>query len=208
MDDANESLLLRWSRRKHAARQDKAGATDVASAAGKPAEVTSAGEPAPAEAAADEPIAVSHDAEQAEAGMAAPPVDLPDVETLTYESDFSAFMSKGVPETLKKQALRKLWLSNPLFANLDGLNDYDPINMKFLEQLEGPAEAIAEVSRGLRDKIMDAKRARDEAPRGRRTPPAQRQAQSRTTPAPQPAGEGEAEPNAGEKVPEIKRYDA
>lgn len=51
--------------------------------------------------------------------------DLPDVETMTAESDFSVFMKKGVPEELKNLALRKLWLSNPIFANLDGMNDYD-----------------------------------------------------------------------------------
>jgi hypothetical protein len=30
-----------------------------------------------------------------------------------------------VPETLRRKALRKLWRLNPVFANLDGLNDYD-----------------------------------------------------------------------------------
>ena len=34
-------------------------------------------------------------------------------------------MKKNVPEHLKKRALRKLWLSNPIFANLDGMNEYD-----------------------------------------------------------------------------------
>ncbi len=56
---------------------------------------------------------------------AAPVIDLPDINSLTEESDFSAFMQKGVPEELQKLALRKLWGSNPVFANIDGLNDYD-----------------------------------------------------------------------------------
>jgi hypothetical protein len=30
-----------------------------------------------------------------------------------------------VPEFLRKRALRVLWRSNPVLANLDGLNDYD-----------------------------------------------------------------------------------
>ena len=34
-------------------------------------------------------------------------------------------MAKGVPEVLRRQALRKLWRLNPVLANLDGLNDYD-----------------------------------------------------------------------------------
>lgn len=48
-----------------------------------------------------------------------------DLETLDYESDFQPFMKKGVPEALKNLAMRKLWTSNPILANVDGLNDYD-----------------------------------------------------------------------------------
>ncbi len=48
-----------------------------------------------------------------------------DLETLNYESDFGPFMKKGVPEVLKNLAMRKLWTSNPILANVDGLNDYD-----------------------------------------------------------------------------------
>lgn len=48
-----------------------------------------------------------------------------DLEALTYESDFGPFLRAGVPSLLKRQALRKLWSSNPVLANVDGLNDYD-----------------------------------------------------------------------------------
>ena len=34
-------------------------------------------------------------------------------------------MRNGVPAELRRLALRRLWRSNPVFANLDGLNDYD-----------------------------------------------------------------------------------
>lgn len=51
--------------------------------------------------------------------------ELPDVETLTADSDFTAFMREGVPAELRERALRRLWRLNPVFANLDGLNDYD-----------------------------------------------------------------------------------
>ena len=50
---------------------------------------------------------------------------LPVPETLKEGDDFSAFMAKGVPQFLRKRALRVLWRSNPVLANLDGLNDYD-----------------------------------------------------------------------------------
>ena len=60
--------------------------------------------------------------EMAENLAAAEAVDL---ETLSYNSDYELFLKKGVPEELKNQAIRKLWRSNPVLANLDGLNDYD-----------------------------------------------------------------------------------
>ena len=50
---------------------------------------------------------------------------LPAIEELTPESDFAAFLARRVPVTLRRAALRKLWQSDPVFANLDGLNDYD-----------------------------------------------------------------------------------
>ena len=55
----------------------------------------------------------------------APPPDLPDIEDLNENSDFSVFLQEGVPDDLRKLALRKLWKSDPVLANLDGLNDYD-----------------------------------------------------------------------------------
>jgi hypothetical protein len=47
------------------------------------------------------------------------------VETPSYESDYRGFMAEGVSEELRNLALRRLWRSNPLLANLDGMNDYD-----------------------------------------------------------------------------------
>ncbi len=55
----------------------------------------------------------------------APTQPLPEIETLTAESDYTPFMGRDVPDTLRNVALRKLWRSDPVFANLDGLNDYD-----------------------------------------------------------------------------------
>jgi len=48
-----------------------------------------------------------------------------DLDTIDEESDLSLFLKEGVPEVLKKAALAKLWRSNPVFANVDGLVDYD-----------------------------------------------------------------------------------
>lgn len=48
-----------------------------------------------------------------------------DFAKLNYNSDYTRFMDKDVPETVRKRALRALWGSNPILANIDGLNDYD-----------------------------------------------------------------------------------
>jgi len=92
-------FLERWSRLKRAER-DKSMRRDPAL-------------PAPDESAAPMPQA---DADPLE--------DLPALETLTKDSDFRAFMRPGVPEALRNQALRKLWGSDPVYANLDGLLEY------------------------------------------------------------------------------------
>jgi hypothetical protein len=91
-------FLARWSRLKQAER-DKALRRDPA-------------QPVPA-ASADSPES-----------LADPLEDLPALESLTKDSDFRAFMRPGVPEELRNQALRKLWGSDPVYANLDGLLEY------------------------------------------------------------------------------------
>lgn len=51
-------------------------------------------------------------------------LDLPVPESLKTGDDFSGFMSKAVPERLRRRALRQLWGSNPVLANVDGLVEY------------------------------------------------------------------------------------
>ena len=51
-------------------------------------------------------------------------LNLPDPDTMTEGDDFSAFMSKAVPDRLRRRALRTLWRSNPVLANVDMLVDY------------------------------------------------------------------------------------
>ncbi|MEX0343639.1 MAG: DUF3306 domain-containing protein [Rhizobiaceae bacterium] len=51
-------------------------------------------------------------------------LNLPDPDELQLGDDFKAFMGKAVPERIRRRALRKLWLSNPALANLDGLIEY------------------------------------------------------------------------------------
>ena len=50
---------------------------------------------------------------------------LPEPEHMKEGDDFAAFLSREVPEHLRRKALRTLWRSNPVLACVDGLNDYD-----------------------------------------------------------------------------------
>jgi len=112
MADA-EGFVKRWSRRKSAAREQ--ARADAGEPAREPAAegADAAPAPAPAEAPArrDPEPAVDLDS-------------LPDIESLTYESDYTVFLRKGVPAELRKRALARLWRSDPILANLDGLVDY------------------------------------------------------------------------------------
>jgi hypothetical protein len=98
--DRSEPAIGRWSRLKREARDAEREKTQVDA-------------PPPAE--------------EAEAAAAAedPTAGLPDIETLDRDSDYTGFLRAGVPEEMTRRALQKLWRSDPVLANLDGLNDYD-----------------------------------------------------------------------------------
>lgn len=51
--------------------------------------------------------------------------DLPPLDSLTKDSDFTPFLQPGVPDIIKHKALRLLWRKDPFFNIRDGLNDYD-----------------------------------------------------------------------------------
>jgi hypothetical protein len=53
----------------------------------------------------------------------APPPELPPIDSLTHDSDFSGFMHKHVDDKLRRAALRKLF-SDPSFNIADGLDEY------------------------------------------------------------------------------------
>ena len=105
MARTDERFIGRWSRLKQKRRRREPGPGDV------PKDESARPEPA--------------DAQPAPAEEETAPLDLPDIETLDKDSDFTVFMKEGVPEELKKLALRKLWRSDPVFAVIDGLDDYD-----------------------------------------------------------------------------------
>ncbi len=70
-----------------------------------------------------------------------------DFDSLTYDSDYSRFMKSGVPDAVRRKALRMLWHSNPILANVDGLNDYDEDFTDAAVVIEGMKSAY-QVGRG------------------------------------------------------------
>jgi hypothetical protein len=97
---AERFSLSRWSRRKLAA------ATEPTA-------------PAPASAAVAVPAPATVP------GVSAPPAasELPPVESLTFDSDFTAFLRPGVDAKVKRAALKQLF-RDPRFNVMDGLDTY------------------------------------------------------------------------------------
>lgn len=114
--DEDGSFLSRWSRRKRAIAEEDA-VSGIASTDESPDD--------PQALARAEAEALRQAEELADMERNRLEAEAIDIETLKKGDDFSAFFKKGVPHLLKRQAMRKLWTTNPVFANLDGLNDYD-----------------------------------------------------------------------------------
>jgi len=120
-DDRGENFLSRWSRRKRSEperrdAEDRRVSEEMAVERGLP--------PAPAE---PPPLKA--------------PADLPAIESLTPESDFSRFMRPDVPVASRSAAMKKLF-ADPHFNVMDGLDTYiedytrpDPIPVAMLRDL-------------------------------------------------------------------------
>ena len=112
-----EGRFSRWSRLKTEALENEPPQIDEPLS-----KFTSENLPVRAE---DAELPTSNSEETAEGKETDPAPELPDIETLEKDSDYTPFLAEGVPEAIKKLALRKLWASDPVLANIDGLNDYD-----------------------------------------------------------------------------------
>jgi hypothetical protein len=78
-------------------------------------------------------------------------LDLPDIESLDKDSDYTGFLREGVPDGLRRMALRKLWLSDPVLANLDGLNDYDENFAALFQTVGDAAQKVSDAAKKLGD---------------------------------------------------------
>lgn len=146
MTAGDENIFSRWSRRKQAVRY------------GEPLEPVEEGktlEPTGEEAEA----AAQPEPEQSD--ICEP---LPDIEELTAESDLAAFLRKGVPNSLRSAAMRKMWSLDPAIRDHIGLSEYawdfnQPGSMTGFGPLtanESVAEFLSTMSDGTPPKVSRA----------------------------------------------------
>jgi hypothetical protein len=105
-----DNFLSRWSRRKREAVESKDTKDEATvTARAEPAPET---EPGSTASAPDVAPTSKFDAEH-----------LPPIESISAETDITGFMRAGVPETVKRAALRRAWSSDPQIRDFVGLNE-------------------------------------------------------------------------------------
>ena len=95
---SDENFLARWSRRK----RETVAVDPVPIEPGEPA----APPPAPATTSEDTEVDLS---------------SLPSLESITGETDITAFLRKGIPQDLSRAALRRAWETDPAIRDFIGL---------------------------------------------------------------------------------------
>ena len=95
---SDENFLARWSRRK----RETVAVDPLAIEPGEQA----APPPAPAPTAEDPEVDLS---------------SLPSLESITGETDITAFLRKGIPQDLSRAALRRAWETDPAIRDFIGL---------------------------------------------------------------------------------------
>ncbi len=133
-DNSAPFSLRRWSQRKLEASRE--AATPVAGVDRTVAEPVAA---VASPAVARDPVPAP-----------AEPVPLPSIDTLTIDSDFTAFLRPKVDARLKQAALKKLF-GDPQFNVMDGLDIYigdytqpDPMPAGMLDQLAKAYDAVTQ----------------------------------------------------------------
>jgi hypothetical protein len=132
--DDESGFASRWSRLKREAK----------------AEAPEPGEDAEAGAGAEQPEPPVEDGRPDEEVLEE--LGLPDPDTLEPGDNFSGFMAKAVPARLRNRALRRLWISDPVLANLDELLDYGEDFTDAAAMLENVQTAY-QVGKGFVDKV-------------------------------------------------------
>jgi len=151
------STLSRWSERKAAVRRGVAPPEPVDEARAV-ADIPPAPQEASDNAVGLEKVLPADATSAADDDMPA----LPSIDELNAESDYTVFLGEKVPEQLRRAALRKLWTSDPVLANLDGLNDYDE-DYNLTTTVIGAVQSAWQAGRGYAEKVEEKLDRADEA---------------------------------------------
>ncbi len=134
---ADEGFVARWSRRKQAARSDEKVLQEPS-----PNVAEGVVAPTPPPALTDK--------------------DMPPIEGLTEESDFTGFLSPGVSEDLRRRALYKLFhlpefnTRCPLDSEYYDCHGYEPLGDIVTHEMREALEREAEkLKRAARDALLD-----------------------------------------------------
>lgn len=153
MSREGESRLGRWARLKAEAR----------AAERAPEFVTEEAPPSAPPVAAEAPPSAAPDAVPEKRDEQSKPAELPPLESLTKDSDFSVFMRGGVPDGLRKAALRKLWLADSHFAQID-ITECHSIDFNAVPTFpEGLKNTIYRAGKGMVEAVEEIERAEREA---------------------------------------------
>ena len=110
-------------------------------------------------------------AEKPVKAVEATPAELPPVESLTFESDFAAYLRSNAEESVKRAALKKL-LHDPRFNAMDGLDTYiddytknEGISEEMLKTLEHARSTLfPPQAEGAKEETAKEETAKEEAP--------------------------------------------
>ncbi len=150
-NDKAEGFAGRWSRLKAESRAAAAPAPEVE-------------REAPVAGLASESETAQLPAHTADAVEEKPP-ELPPLETLTRDSDFSLFMRPDVGADVRTQALRKLWTLDTHFASID-ITECHSIDFNAVPTFpEGLKNTIYRVGSGMVEAVEEIERAEAEKAR-------------------------------------------
>jgi hypothetical protein len=184
---SDDGFLSRWSRRKLAEKNVEAPQEEFAAEA----------DIEPEKSITAEDVEDVVDADEESSPPPRHPAEDIDIDSLTKDSDFTIFMQKGVPTAVRRLALRKLWRSDPVLANLDGLNDYE--DMDYTYGISTVARTNWKIGRGfLTDKDLGIEPEPEEA--APTDAEVADDAEAGTTEVAETDGEVEAEPETPEET--------
>jgi hypothetical protein len=137
--EQDEGFAGRWSRLKQRARRDEAVPPSPPIQAPPPVA-------SPPNAVAEEQKKKPDDIDLSQ---------LPSIDSLGKDSDYSMFMRKGVPEDLRRQALRRMWQSDPVLSAPDAL-DMHNLDYNNVPTFPEGLKTLFRVGRGMIDAATEA----------------------------------------------------